>query len=73
MNSAEYISVLKEQLIPEFIRAKNAIPGTWRLMQDIASCHTAGATKAFLRRKRVEMIEWPPYSPDLNLIENLWQ
>ena len=73
MNSAEYISVLTEELIPEFIRAKNAIPGTWRLMQDNAPCHTANSVKAFLRQRRVELIEWPPYSPDLNPIENLWQ
>jgi transposase len=73
MNQVEYISVLRDKLIPEFQRAKRAISGTWRIMQDNAPCHTAIAVKAFLRQKRVELIEWPPYSPDLNPIENLWQ
>jgi transposase len=69
----EYLSILKEELIPEFKRAKREIPGTWRLMHDNAPCHTANYIKAFLRRNRVELIEWPPYSPGLNPIENLWQ
>ena len=69
----EYKSILEEELIPEFNRAKAAIPGTWRLMQDNAPCHTAKSVKTFLSRNRVELIEWPPYSPDLNPIENLWQ
>lgn len=69
----EYLSILKDELIPEFNRAKAAIPGIWRLMQDNAPCHTAKAVKSFLERRRVELIEWPPYSPDLNPIENLWQ
>lgn len=72
MNQVEYISVLKEDLMPEFRRASRAIPGTWRLMQHNAPCHTAGAVKAFLRRQKVELIEWPPYSPDLNPIKKLW-
>lgn len=69
----EYLSILKDELIPEFNRAKEAIPGTWRLMQDNAPCHTSKSVKSFLARSRVELIEWPPYSPDLNPIENLWQ
>jgi transposase len=69
----EYLSILKDEFIPEFKRAKRAIPGTWRLMLDNAPCHIANYVKAFLRRNRVELIEWPPYSPDLNPIENLWQ
>ena len=72
MNQSQYISVLKEELIPEFNRAKRAIPGTWRLMQDNAPCHTANAVKAVLREKGVQLIEWPPYSPDLNPIESTW-
>lgn len=73
MNSAEYIAVLKEELIPEFKRAKRAISGTWRLMHDNAPCHTSTAVKTYLTQQRVDVIEWPPYSPDLNPIENLWQ
>ena len=42
-------------------------------MQDGAKPHTAKATYAYLRRKKVSLLEnWPPRSPDLNPIENLW-
>ena len=68
----EYINILKDNLIPEVNIAKATIPGTWRLMQDNAPCHTARPVKAFLARNNVEFIEWPPYSPDLNPIENIW-
>lgn len=72
MNSDKYIEILKENLIPELRLAKEGYPGTWRLMQDNAPIHTANNVKAFLRRKRVDFIDWPPYSPDLNPIENIW-
>jgi transposase len=42
-------------------------------MQDGARPHVARATLGFLRGNDVELMEgWPPYSPDLNPIENLW-
>ena len=33
--------------------------------------HTAHIVKNYLRNQQIEMLEWPPLSPDLNPIENL--
>jgi transposase len=42
-------------------------------MQDGARPHTANLTKQFLADRNVDYIEdWPPYSPDLNPIEQVW-
>ena len=41
-------------------------------MHDNAPCHKSALIKNFLSQNKVETIEWPAYSPDLNPIENLW-
>ena len=41
-------------------------------MQDNAPCHKAHSTIEALREVGIVPIRWPPYSPDLNPIESLW-
>ncbi|KAA8493094.1 Transposable element Tc3 transposase [Porphyridium purpureum] len=42
-------------------------------LQDIALLHKSRLVKNFMNDKNVELLDWPTYSPDFNIIKNLWR
>ncbi len=64
MNAERHIKVLEQHMLPSRQHV---------FQQDNAKPHTAAITTAWLRSKRVRVLNWPACSPDLSHIENIWR
>lgn len=64
----QYMNIITQNIIPMMNNFE--IPHVF--MQDNSPVHTAGAVMNLLSNQAFEILPWPPLSPDLNPIENVW-
>jgi DDE superfamily endonuclease len=77
ITSAQYGDVLRKTLLPCGEKLLGQKYGAWCLQQDNDPSHKCAqrVTKRWAKEKgfKVEVLpNWPPNSPDLNIIENVW-
>jgi len=71
LDAKTMVKILDENLVPSAELLFN-LPEQWYFLHDNDKKFTSHVVKALLHRKGVIALEFPPYSPDLNPIENLW-
>ena len=71
MDSTLYMEVIKDELLGS-VEHCVADEKDWIFQQDNAAAHTALKCRDLFREKNIRLLDFPPRSPDLNPIENLW-
>lgn len=71
LDHKRYINILENTLIPTG-HLYYGLDMDWKFQQDNAPCHKARAVNEYFENSNISVIVWPPRSPDLNPIENVW-
>ena len=70
LDSTGYVKILKDNLLPIIKQYFGSNP--YYFQQDGAAIHNANMVLKFFDNKKISHLTWPPHSPDLNIIEDIW-
>jgi len=70
LNAHDYQMILRNHLYHQAGQLWGE--GIWVMLQDGATCHTAGSTTRNIRTHAGDVIEWSTASPGINPMENVW-
>ncbi len=71
MDSNKYIRLLEDEFIDDAVLCGLNL-GEMVFQQDNASCHVSKKTLNWVKEQNINVLSWPPQSPDMNPIEDVW-